>query len=535
MPFKTIVGTDAGGSFNRAQQTTQRGGNMKSRKATCTAAITLFAALAMPVWTAAQDSPSQEHKPKHHQYKLIDIGTLGGPASYYSEGGAGNLVLNSKGTVAGYGDTTAQDPYYPNCFDPDCYLAYAFRWENGVLTNLGSLPGLNNSAMSGINEHGWVVGTSENGVFDPILNVPASHGVLWKDGQTIDLGTFGGYQSNAIYVNNEGQVVGFASNTILDPYSFLGAQTHTFLWQNGVLQDLGTLGGPDSFPSAGGINQRRGLVAGGSYINDIPNPTTGMPTQDPFLWRDGHMRDLGTLGGTNGFAVVVNNLAQVAGDSNLAGDLKSHPFLWDKGVLTDLGTLGRDNGLVNWINDDGEVVGRADLPGGSPEDAFLWRKGVMTDLGNLGGVRSNAFAINSEHQIVGSSLTPAGRSAFLWENGGPMIDLNALIPANSSLSLVYGYNINDRGEIAGVGVPAGCAPFNVDFCGHVFLLIPCDEKHRGQCEDYSLIEVPDNASATQPTAVIEQIVDSPSEIVHQLRNVLKQRYHVPGQPIAPRD
>ena len=38
----------------------------------------------------------------------------------------------------------------------------------------------------------------------------------------IDLGTLGGYESNGIYVNNAGQVVGFATNTIPDPYSFLG-------------------------------------------------------------------------------------------------------------------------------------------------------------------------------------------------------------------------------------------------------------------------------------------------------------------------
>ena len=75
----------------------------------------------------------------------------------------------------------------------------------------------------------------------------------------IDLGTFGGYESLGIYVNNDGQVVGLATiNATPDPYSFLGAPTHTFKWQNGVMQDLGTLGGPDSFPSAGGTTSAGG-------------------------------------------------------------------------------------------------------------------------------------------------------------------------------------------------------------------------------------------------------------------------------------
>jgi hypothetical protein len=42
--------------------------------------ITSFTALAMPVWMAAQDNPWGEHNAKHHHYKLIDLGTLGGPA-----------------------------------------------------------------------------------------------------------------------------------------------------------------------------------------------------------------------------------------------------------------------------------------------------------------------------------------------------------------------------------------------------------------------------------------------------------------------
>jgi uncharacterized membrane protein len=47
------------------------------------------------------------------------------------------------------------------------------------------------------------------------------------------------------------------------------------------------------------------------------------------------MTDLGTLGGTNGFAQCANTKGQVAGQSNLSGDLTFHPFFWEKGVLTD--------------------------------------------------------------------------------------------------------------------------------------------------------------------------------------------------------
>ena len=132
----------------------------------------------------------------------------------------------------------------------------------------------------------------------------------------------------------------------IDPYSFLGQSIHSFLWRDGAMRDVGTLGGPDTFP--GFAHHLTGVVVGASFTNSTPNPTTGIPTLHPFLWKDGHMRDLGTLGGTLCCqeAVVANSRGQVASDSTLAGDLQSHPFLWDKGELTDLGTLGGDNGSL---------------------------------------------------------------------------------------------------------------------------------------------------------------------------------------------
>jgi len=193
------------------------------------------------------------------------------------------------------------------------------------------------------------------------------------------------------------------------------------------------------------------------------------------------MIDLGSLGGTlsavDGPTILLNNRGQVAGTSTLAGDTTYHPFLWEHGVMRDLGTLGGDTGFVTWISDAGDVMGTADLPG-SPGNqshhAFLWRNGVMTDLGSL-GTSSHAEGMNSHGQIVGryriADLDNPRQHAFLWENNGPMVDLNTLIPPNSGLELGEGGNINNSGEIAGRGFPAGCD--DIDACGHAFLLIPC--------------------------------------------------------------
>jgi probable HAF family extracellular repeat protein len=164
-------------------------------------------------------------------------------------------------------------------------------------------------------------------------------------------------------------------------FAFGATQAHAFLWQDNAMQDLGTLGGPDSFAYV--VNDRA-QVAGQSFTSFTVNSSTGVPAADPFLWEDGKMLALGTLGGTFSVTNDLNNCGQVVGQSNLAGDTTQHPFLWDKKKgLMDLSTFGGSHGSAQWLNDAGEVVGQANLPGDTGHDAFLWRNGVLTDLGTL--------------------------------------------------------------------------------------------------------------------------------------------------------
>jgi probable HAF family extracellular repeat protein len=447
--------------------------------------------------------------PQHHHYKLVDVGTLGGPTSYFSNGFDG--LLNNHGMAAGWSDTSIPDPNTAFCFNPDCFVSHAFQSQNGVLTDLGALAGGVSSQAFWITENGLIIGNSQNGEFDPLFSgFPENRGVLWQNGGITDLGTLpeGGYESFASAVNSRGQAVGFALNTIPDPFSLAGpgffpTQTRAFLWQNGAMQDLGTLGGSGAF--AYFVNEG-GQIAGQSYTNSTPNPVTGIPTIDPFLWENGTMLDLGSLGGTLSTTTAFNNRGDIVGSSYLAGDLKSHPYLWTKNRgMQDLGTLGGDNGVTNWVNEAGDIAGKADLPGPKPQnhDAVLWKNGVILDLGTLSGEScANAYYVNARGQVVGTSENrelcsiPAGEHAFLWENGGPMVDLNDLIPPGSALQLTFAVAVNNGGEIAGFGVPTGCAPQDVGFCGHAYVLIPCDENHPNvEGCDYSLV--------AQATAAVE--------------------------------
>ena len=65
-----------------------------------------------------------------------------------------------------------------------------------------------------------MAGISENGATDPATGYPEVNAMVWKDGNIINLGTFGGTQSSAYMMNNRGQVIGSALNDVPDPFSF---------------------------------------------------------------------------------------------------------------------------------------------------------------------------------------------------------------------------------------------------------------------------------------------------------------------------
>src|SRR5215469_8987642 len=235
------------------------------------------------------------------------------------------------------------------------------------------------------------------------------------------LGTLGGTFSQPFGLNNKGEVNGIAN---------LPGDTnaHAFIWRSGVMTDVGTLGGPNSNQDFGeqfGPNERGELVGGSETATPAP------PGEDfcffgnnliclPFVWKDGVMTPLPTLGGNNGFAGKINKSGQVVGmaenatpEPNCFNILQqAKPVLWDKGEIHELPTFpGDTDGQAVAINDLGQIVGST---GGCQSDptafalhALLWQGGNVTELGNLGGHTFTAASdINNQGQVVGSSDLP---------------------------------------------------------------------------------------------------------------------------------
>jgi probable HAF family extracellular repeat protein len=308
-----------------------------------------------------------------------------------------------------------------------------------TIVDVGTLGG-NVAYANGINASGRVVGSS------PLRNGD-SRAFLYQAGVLHDIGFLGNSRADLSYanaINASGLVVGFSD---VNPVTGLG---HAFLF-NGQMHDLGTLGG--DYSSAGGINAL-GEIVGWS------NP----PNTDyhAFTYANGKMTDIGTLGGSFSVATGVNNIGQVVGYSNPPNSSVVHAFLYTYGHMYDLGMnpiLAPYQSIAAAINDHSQVVGYTYTVVNNNaivHHAFLDSAGTFLDLGGLFGpnIESQAYAINNSGEVVGIFGAATGDHGFLYR-GGVVTDLNSLLPPNSGWVLTNGAGINDKGQICGDGLHNG--------------------------------------------------------------------------------
>lgn len=337
-------------------------------------------------WTAGVANlagDTTEHAALWQDGDVTDLGTLGGDNSNVDF-----PVKNDDGLIVGFAQTSEPDPLGENFCTFSCtpsggscnganLLCRGFRWRGGLMEPLGTRGG-SNSAATGANDRGLVVGIAENETQDPNCVAPQIldyEAVVWRGDITGELPPVpGDLIGAALAVNDSGQIVG------------------------------GT-----------------GMCGSG--------PGIGPVFMHAVLWKNHSPIDLGSLGGAlNNVAYAINNRGQVVGVSDLAGDNTGHGFLWQNGVITDLGTLPGDfSSFAFSINDRGQVVGQScDLNFNCR--AFIWQNGLMSDLNNLAAASSlyliGAADINSRGDIVGTGLDE--------NTGEPLAFVAALGPEDST-------------------------------------------------------------------------------------------------------
>jgi len=413
-------------------------------------------------------------------YTITHLGTLGGSWS-------GANDINESGVVVG----TSRDAMGRD---------YAFLWTRGAtdgvpsnlqMRSLGTLPGKSASGACEVNDTGWAVGAASatSGVVDrALLWLPDSQG----DYRAFDLRTLGGSPASAYGINKAGQVVGESDNLYAQRHPFVLDPEDTDkdgvpdLWfrdadgdgANDLMTDLGTFGG-------GGRNiafdiNNSGLVVGQAFPSSgglwpflvRPEDTDGDGKPEWFRDDNGDgindlMTYLGTLGGSDSNAPAINDSGWVAGFSTTsAGQNRGY-------VIIPEDTDG-DGEPDRWYRDEEDRHGNP-VPDGIND--------LMTILDTLGRTHCRAYGINDHGQVVGRCW--GDEHAFLrlpepaYGLSAGMHDLNNLVPPDSGWVLSAAGDINNAGQIVGIGHYEGQQraflmkpipePFSMAFMGGAFV------------------------------------------------------------------
>ena len=237
---------------------------------------------------------------------------------------------------------------------------HGFVYQNGILTDIGA-----NTSAFGINGSGDVVGATytDAGTF----------GFVYRGGVLTQLANLGtGRIGVAVDIDDQGDIAGWS----ITDYESSPPPLHPYLYRAGELSDLGALN--DSFETyASNINNAGQIVGSGKVVDD----------DHVFLYEGGVLKDLGYFGGRNLGVVDFNEFGTLIGNAATAiGTYVAFVNIGD--VLVDLNTLidpalGWDITNVYANNDLGQIVGygcqsdicgvvRLDVIDQAPEPAIAW-------------------------------------------------------------------------------------------------------------------------------------------------------------------
>lgn len=300
--------------------------------------------------------------------------------------------------------------------------------------DLGTLGG-NSTRPSDFNDFGQIVGSS-------LTASGATHAFIWENGTLRDLGTLGYLNSDARRISNAGMIAGAV-------WSRPGEEQYEVaipaIWRNGV----GTIITDESF-------NRPATAVDINESGDIVWAEHGHEDPYAWVWNGGSWQRMSLA---HAYSSRMNERTQIVGSSAAVMTPESawptyHPFLWEKGAMRDLGLLAfkpcRSDpnvdcgyGGASSINETGQIVGWSTAADGS-HHVVLWENNSIRDLWTIpaGGYETRTV-INDAGLIAAS----AGGEAIFWD--GMVHSLGSLGGGGTEIA-----DMNEAGIVVGTSKTA---------------------------------------------------------------------------------
>jgi uncharacterized membrane protein len=391
-------------------------------------------------------------------YPVIDLGTLNGDPNSYA------WSVNDSGQIVGWDANDSGD-------SRACIFDNTGGGANINLGGSGSGPLSSDSGSGALSSNSnqivGLISYYENHSH-PLRYSRACIFDSTGGGANKDLGTIGGlgnmffesFSSGAQSINNSGQIVGWAQDRSIHPHTYY---EHACLFDSedsNNNKDLKTLGGYES--EALCINDSNKIVGWADKISNYEHACIFDSTGD-----SNNNIDLGTLGGDSSMAWSINNNNQIVGWA-LDGLDNYRACLFDPtggGANKDLRTLEGDYSEAYCINDNGQIVGYALDDLGQSRACFFDKTGGGNniDLNTLinpasGWTLTYASSINNEGWIVGSGIHNGQEHAFLFvittiiltsPNGGEVLTAGSTYPitwlsTGPISNVIIKYSTNNR-------------------------------------------------------------------------------------------
>jgi uncharacterized membrane protein len=304
------------------------------------------------------------------------------------------------------------------CLASLCAVASAGAAPLFTVAPLGLIP-------NSINSRGDVAGITFGG-----------HAAVSFQGVVTDLGTLGGVRSEALQINDVGQVAG-SSRT-------LSGDVALFLYTGGVMQQIL---GPDKFGAGYSDEtalQHLSLNNSGQVTACFVFQLDGEWSYSSFLYQ--------ATGVSRTSPIAINNRGDILAFPNKnSGQVEIIRNGKVESPLAPLNRAGEISGAM--INNHGAIAGgiRYHYPQQKNETAFLYAKGRLTLIKPPGGKNSVAIALNESNQMLISA--PNKQSPLYLYTGGRLRILQNLV-ITAGWSHFTAADINNQGQIVGTAVNA---------------------------------------------------------------------------------